>query len=251
MKHLISFMVIIAMMTSCISTKEYRNKMKMAKATQRQGEALLAQGNYTGALSKLLEAQKALKKDPELYNSLGLAYMGKDRDSLAIAAFETALELKPDYTEALNNKGVILLRTKEWDKAIETFNIVLEDILYPTPHYPLSNLGWAYLRKMDIPTAESYFLKALDSMPWFVTASHGLTQLYLMTSRPEKAMRYLKNCLKRKPNAAILYADMARALEMKGEIQKARTFWMRALDLSPPYSSLAKEAEAELSKTDS
>ncbi len=38
---------------------------------------------------------------------------------------------------------------------------VLKDLLYPTPQFPLSNLGWAYLGKQNYMLAESYFLR-----PW-------------------------------------------------------------------------------------
>jgi tetratricopeptide (TPR) repeat protein len=79
-------------------------------------------------------------EDPYLLNSLGLAYMGKNRDDLAIPVFKQVLDLKPDYTEALNNLGAAYLRQKKWDLAIPAFKKVLEDLLYPTPQFPLSNL---------------------------------------------------------------------------------------------------------------
>ncbi len=234
--------------TGC-AAKTSDTQINVARANQSQGEGFMAQGNYTAALAKLLEARKVLDKDPYLYNSLGLAYLGKGREELAIEAFDQALEFKPDFTEALNNKGAAYLKLKQWNRAIETFNKVLEDILYPTPHFPLSNIGWAYLGKMDFTMAEVYFRKSLDAMPWFITASHGLAQMYLVSNRPEKAVHHLKFSLKQTPNAVILHADMARALDMQGKPYVARKYWLKVAQLSPARSSLAKEAEERLSKT--
>ena len=228
--------------------KPDQTQINVARAEQSQGESFLAQGNHTAALSKLLEAKKVLKEDPFLLNSLGLAYMGKKRDDLALESFQAALTQKPDFTEAINNKGAVFMRMKRWDEAIAAFNQVLDDILYPTPHFPLSNLGFAYLEKGDFAMAEVYFRKALDMQPWYLTASHGLAQMYMKSNRPEQAIKYLKVCLQRTPDVAILHADMARALEQQGHFHPAKAHWMKVARLSPMRSALAREAEAKLMK---
>ena len=239
--------ITVFFLVGCTTPQSGKTPSNMAKAKQSQGEGFLEQGNYTAALTHLLEAKKTLAKDPYLLNSLGLAYMGKKREDLALKEFDKALALKPDYTEALNNKGAAYMRQKQWDLAIDAFSSVLEDILYPTPHFPLSNLGFAYMGKLDFSMAEVYFRKALDTLPWFVTASHGLAQVYLRTHRPDQAIAHLRQGLKKTPNAAILYADMAKALEMKGETEPAKRYWIKVAQLSPARSLLAKEAEARLS----
>lgn len=247
-KRLLIFSVICLMFTACVSSQKQANTRKIAEATRTQGEALLAQRNYTGALAKLLEAEKLTPADPYLHNSLGLAYMGKKRDDLAEAAFERALDLKPDFTEALNNLGAAYIRQEKWDLAIEKFEKVTEDLLYPTPHFPLSNMGWAYLGKKDYLRAETQFLNALDALPWFVTASHGLSRVYLETGQVDRAIAYLSNCLNRHPDAAILHADLAEAYESKGAVKQAARAWQQVFRFAVPNSSLSREAEERISR---
>lgn len=246
MKHLILLIICISLMTSCATGKK-EQQIKIALAQKKEGDIFQAQGEYTAALTRLLEAEKTLSKDPYLQNSLGLAYMGKKRYDLAVEAFTKALALNPDYVEATNNLGAAYLRLGKWDTAISNFNQVLDNLLYPTPHYPLSNLGWAYLGKKDYAQAEVYFLKSLDEKAWFITASHGLAQVYIQSGQLNRAMRYLHRCLRRSPDIPILHADLAEVYEIQGQKRQAINSWQLVLKLVPENSSLARKAERRLS----
>ncbi len=60
----------------------------------------------------------------------------------AIANFDTALELRPDYVEALNNKGNAWMGMGRNDEAIDCFNQVLEF----APDYFSAHYGLAFAR---------------------------------------------------------------------------------------------------------
>lgn len=235
---------------ACTPGMSGKEDSKLADAIKIQGEAFLMQGDYTAALSRLLEARKMHPEDPYLLNSLGLAYMGKNRDDLAIPVFKQALDLKPDYTEALNNLGAACLRQKKWDLAIPAFKKVLEDLLYTTPQFPLSNLGWAYLEKQNYIQAESWFSQALDASPGYVNASHGLAQVFLETHREDQAIDVLKTSLETHPEAAVLYAGLAQAYEAKGRLREARQSWQKVLEYANARSDLKKTARDRLSALD-
>jgi Tfp pilus assembly protein PilF len=160
------------------------------------------------------------------------------------------LKLKPDYTEALNNLGAAHLRRKEWDLAIPLFEKVLEDLLYPTPQFPLSNLGWAYLEKQKYLLAETYFSQALDISPEFVTAAHGQARVLLETRRETEAVKFLKARLTENPDAAILHADLARAYEAKGWKTAAENAWRNVLRYAKENSELKKTAAERLPDPD-
>lgn len=242
--------IVLLGLTICACTGASRNDARLAEAVKTQGDAFLLQGDYTAALSRLLEARKMRPDDPYLLNSLGLAYMGKNRDDLAIPVFKQALDLKPDYTEALNNLGAAYLRQKKWDLAIPAFKMVLEDLLYPTPQFPLSNLGWAYLEKQNYIQAESWFSQALDASPGYVTASHGLARVFLETRREDQAIDVLKTSLETHPEAAVLHAGLARAYEAKGRIREAKQSWHKVLEYAKARSDLKKTAADRLSALD-
>ena len=132
---------------------------KQEEAGRLVGEAYMSQNDYTAALNELLKAERTYTKDPHLHNDLGLVYMAKDQLLLAIEHFIKAVELKPDYAPARNNLGTAYLAMKNWDSAIICFKEVSRDLLYATPHYPLTNLGWAYYNKKEFALAEQFYGK--------------------------------------------------------------------------------------------
>ena len=238
--------VFTCILMACTSTSNPSKNAKIAQAIKKEGDVFQAQGDYTAALSKLLEAEKLAPKDPYIQNSLGLAYMGKKRYKIAVQAFNKALTVKPDYSEAINNLGAAYLRMEQWDTAISKFKIVLDDLIYPTPHFPLANIGWANIGKKNYPRAQSFFLQALEEQPEFITAIHGLAQVYLLTGQNNRAISYLHKSLRKIPNVPILHADLAQAYEAKGQRRQAKKAWQLVLRLAPEKSSLYRKAENKL-----
>ncbi len=234
------------MIVSCTSTVQTQKQNKIAQAIKKEGDVFQAQGNYTAALNKLLEAEEMMPDDPYIQNSLGLAYMGKERNDMAIQAFNKALALKPDYTEALNNLGAAYLRDEKWDIAIKTFNKVLEDITYPTPHYPLANIGWAQLAQNNYPAAQKYFLKAVREVPGFIPAIHGLAQIYMRTGQSDRAIAYLNKNIRKYPGTVIFHADLAQAYEACGRTPQAIKAWQVVTQLASENSNLYHKAEQRL-----
>ena len=248
MKHLALISLCSLVLFSCAAKNTKLQNIKIAEAIKKEGEVFQSQGNYTAALAKFLEAEKTIPNDPYLQNSLGLAYMGKKRYDLAETAFNKAIALKPDYSDAKNNLGANYLRQGHWDKAIDKFKLVLEDLIYPTPHFPLTNLGWAHMETLNYSQAQRYFLKALDEKPRFVAAVHGLAQVFLKTGQTDRAVDYLHRNLRKIPDAAILHADLAQAYEAQKKIPQAIKAWQLVLKLVPETSSLARQAESRLSE---
>ncbi|MCG8635717.1 MAG: tetratricopeptide repeat protein [Desulfobacterales bacterium] len=247
MKKILILIFCGCLVLSCASSTGNREKKeKLAQAIKKEGDVFQSQGNYTAALAKLLEAEKLTPADPHLQNSLGLAYMGKKRHDLAVKAFKKALSAKPDYMEARNNLGAAYLRQEKWDTAIDQFNLVLDSLIYPTPQFPLTNIGWAYLGKQNYADAQLYFNKALDEKPGFITAVHGLAQVLLRTGQADRAIAYLHNHLRRNPDAAILHADLAHGYEAKGQLKQAVKSWELVIKLLPENSPLARKAESKL-----
>lgn len=220
---------------------------KQEEAGRLVGEAYMSQNDFTAALNELLKAEKIYSNDPHLHNDLGLVYMAKDQLPLAIEHFKKAINLKPDYAPARNNLGTAYLAAKNWDAAIVCFKEVTVDLLYATPHYPLSNLGWAYYNKKEFASAELYYKEALKIDPNFPIALRGLGLTYIAAGNPRDAIGYLEKAVKYSPVFPELFSDLAGAYAMLKEYDKALLLYRKVVDISPG-SRLAADARNEITR---
>ena len=247
MKNLCRLILALFFLVSCASrSMEDEKKIQIGRDTYRIGVEYYNAGNDTAALKNLLEAENFIPDDPYLHNSLGLVYLAKKKYKLAQDQFKTALEIKPDYSDAKNNLGVAYLKQEQWDLAIQCFQEVSENLLYPTPEMPMANIGAVYLRQGRIEKAEVYFKKALEIKPDFLWAIHGLASIYIENGYYDLAIRFLHRSLKKDPGAAILHSDLAKVYEALKEYDKAKKAWTIVIKLVPETSSLGREARQHL-----
>lgn len=217
---------------------------KQEKASRNLGEAYMVKGDYTAALREFLKAEKIYAKDAYLQYDLGITYMAKERCELAIRHFKKALEIKTDYAPAKNALGVAYISRKEWDAAIRIFKELNEDLLYATPHYSLTNLGWAYYNKREYGLAEKYYRDALKIEPAFVIAQRGLAKTYVALGRDSDAVAILEKAVKNNPDLAQLYFDLGQVHTSSRDYNEALRSYAKAIELSPD-SLLAQKAEKE------
>jgi type IV pilus assembly protein PilF len=231
---------------SCISScATLENRKIRAKSIRTIGEEYINKRDYTLALRELLKAEEIYSKDPFLQYDLGLAYMGKGQYPIAIDYFKKAIALKPDYSTAKNDLGVTYMANNQLDEAIACFKEVKNDLLYFTPHFPISNMGWAYYYKKDYKTAEKYFIEALMHQADFAQAYRGLGLTYMAMGNISEAIVQLEKGIKKSPDFAILYYDLAKAYEASGNIQNALNAYRKVVQLMPEDSP---ESEASANK---
>ncbi len=243
---IICVLIIMAAMVAC-GPEVQQQARKKAKGAMNLGHAYLLQGDYTTALRELLDAEKKIPDNPYLQNDLGLIFMAKKRPDLAEEHFKKAVKLKPDYIPAKNNLGTAYLKQKKWDQAIKIFKSISGNLLYATPHYPLSNMGWAYIGKKEYKPAEKNFSLALKLKPNFIQAIHGLATVFIKTGRNYSAIKLLLAKIKNDPGAVILHKDLAKAYEMTQQFSKAKKSWMDIISIAPK-SPLAMEAKTHINK---
>ncbi len=237
---------VILILAACAGPSQYE-QTKQSQSFRDIGEAYMRQGNYTAALSELLKAEKLTPDDHLLQNDLGLCYFAKGRLDLAVEHLSKAVDLKPDYGPAINNLGVVYLKQENWQSAIKTFKTITENLLYATPHYPLSNLGEAYYNLGDLKKAEYYYKEALKKKPNFANALRGLGQTYLKMNRPQDAIYSLEKALENAPNSAVTHFELANAYQKTKDRERSTYSYEKVIELAP-NSNLARQAEYHLFK---
>lgn len=125
----------------------------------------IAEGDPTGALQNLARAEAEDDSLPELHHSKALAYHLRREPAKAIQCARRALELKPEYADANNTLGKLLLDDGKLTDAEAPLMIAAENPLYEEAFKPLTNLGILHYRQNQWEKSQSYFDRAILASP--------------------------------------------------------------------------------------
>ncbi|MGA8027007.1 MAG: tetratricopeptide repeat protein [Bryobacteraceae bacterium] len=133
-------------------------------ATNAYATALASLGDQAGAADEFQKARELSRRQialnraqGEVTRGLELWHFGKPQE--AAAAFRASIQAKPDYPDAHNNLGSLLLFLGDTDGAVEQFSITIKlRPAFALAHY---NLARALIKKEDLPQAESELRKTI------------------------------------------------------------------------------------------
>jgi tetratricopeptide (TPR) repeat protein len=151
----------------------------------RTGLTMLREGRADEAISVLMRARQSNPRDPNVSNALGLALLYKKDYTAALKAFGEALQLKPDFLDARNNRGVTYLEMGRLDDAEKDFEAVLDGPPSPDRANACFNLGLVYKKKRQWADAEREFSLAIADSPEMLRAyrERGLARVQLENFR--------------------------------------------------------------------
>ncbi len=235
----------ILILSACATDNSDVRKKEIA--WRELGKQYYLAGDSTTALKYLLDAERLYPNDHILQNYLGQVYLAKGKPDLAVNHFKNAINLKPDYAVARNNLGVAYLKEEKWDDAIAVFKEVTSDLLYATPHYPLTNIGYAYYSKGNFKESEKFYLDALALESNFPPALRGLGRTYVAMGKGSEAIAALSAATDLYPEFAEAYYDLGEAYLLMKNVPKAKAAYEKVVQLKPD-SPEAREAKRALVK---
>jgi tetratricopeptide (TPR) repeat protein len=184
------------------------------------GHALANQGRMDEAMAHY---QKALEIQPnyvEAHNNLGYAFACLDRFDEAMAQYQEAVEIQPDCVEARYNLGNALARLDRFDEAITQYRKALD--VRPDYAEAHNNLGYALANRGRMDEAMAQYQKALEIQPDYADAHYNLGDVSAARSLFDEAIRHYRKALDlatRHNNQPL--ADAARAKIEEYEAGKA------------------------------
>lgn len=141
----------------------------------------LNRGQTREALDHVLEAISLDDDNADAAHLAALIYLDFCRQSADACRLEEAerhardaLELKPDFREARNTLGVVLIHRKSYAEAIEVLRPLTQDILYRTPENAWGNIGWAYLEQGVLDEAVGALSRSVAAQPDFCVGHYRL-----------------------------------------------------------------------------
>jgi tetratricopeptide (TPR) repeat protein len=143
-------------------------------------------------------------------NNLGNALLKVGREEEAIAHFQKALELKPDFAEAHNNLGNFLFQNGNVDEAMARYQKALEI----RPDYAMAryNLGNALVKKGSMDGAIAQFQLALQINPDYAEAHNNLGYALVQKRSMDEAIAHFQKALQINPDYADARKNLSNAL---------------------------------------
>lgn len=192
----------------CVSEE----RMKKADGYYQEGVAVLTHDQQSAYVS----FQKALKENPrhrDAHYYVAYIYAFQEKFDQAEAEVREAIRTDPDYPEAYNFLGQVLIKQNRRHEAIDAFRKAVSYPLYSTPDVAHYQMGLALELEGDMQSARQAFEDALKVIP---------------------------------PNVpqALVYLELGRVHYKLGEDSKAREALARAVSLDKDKSG-AVSAEAK------
>jgi Tfp pilus assembly protein PilF/peroxiredoxin len=182
------------------------------------GRELLDQGLEAAAVVAFERAAQGNPSASTLYQ-LGTLLVRSQQPVKARAAFERALEIQPDLSEAANDLGTVLAQDGDIPGAIERFRAAIR----ATPDYPdaLNNLGYALLLSGEAQEARDLYEKALKLQPDFPEALNNLGLILAREGDMDRAEPYFRKALSHRPDYSEAANNLALVLVRRGQTDAA------------------------------
>ncbi len=191
---LASYVLIILLLNACGSNLQTKHIAANNAAINhlQLGIAYMRRGQNEMALEPL---QKALNINPnyaEAHNAIAVLYERLGKNDKAKQHYQTSLQIKPNYYDAHNNYGQFLCKNDEFAQANIHFLKAIENPMYKTPEIAYTNAGICAVRYKKLTDAETYIRKALQSNSKFPRALFQMASISFDQQRYKQARNYLQ-----------------------------------------------------------
>src|SRR5205085_9984972 len=161
----------------------------------------------------------------------------------ALALYDQALKLRPEYPEAEYQKGVVLTVLKRWPEAEKSLRRAAE--LRSEWALPQTALGLLFIGQQRDKDAEPFLRRALELDAEDETTLVALALLRLRAGDKDEALALYRRATEDESAAADTWAARGSLERASGDEKSAAASLKRALQLDPK-NVLAREERAEL-----
>jgi tetratricopeptide (TPR) repeat protein len=191
--------------------------------------------DYYGAIHLLEDVLASGRAFADAHHLLGLSYCLAGQPEQALTQFDEALELNPNYVEALIHRAIVLNelgREAEADAGLRRAGQLAGEAQhgFPTPVAArLANqraaLGDAYAEAGDVPEAIEQYQAALGLGPTFHDLRYKLGRLLLEAGRALEAREQFEIIVRDRPHFLDAAAMLGLACYLAGDGLSARAVW--------------------------
>jgi tetratricopeptide (TPR) repeat protein len=166
-----------------------------------------------------------------------VAHQRQQRMQTALASFEQALSLKPDFIQALSRIVAIQVSEGKLDEALERTQTHLKVL----PKHPVLHdlMGKIHLVRKDSKQAETAFQQAIAADAESLTSHLNLSQLYISQQAYDQATTQLQAAIEVDPYQASPHMMLGMVHDQRGDHEQARAAYEKALEINPNVAAAA------------
>jgi tetratricopeptide (TPR) repeat protein len=163
--------------------------------------ALYIERNPERRMRILWQLANNYPKEKRVYMMLGRYYESKELFHKAIGELHKALELDPNYGEALNYIAYRYMDIGEYAKAIDYFKRYAN--ASPGDANPFDSMGDLYFRMGDLDAALFKYKEAIFVKPDFYASSGKIAFIYALREDYAKTMQWVDHLITAAPSAGV------------------------------------------------
>ena len=237
-----------------IDKKDIDEKLdRIQKAVEQNPKASLIEKSIADAytLQRVERIEEAIQKWRSIANvaegndnrlaarglvSVGYLYLIKGIPEQALSALNKAIDLRPDYVEAYNNRGAAKNLLGKHQEAIADYDKVIQ--LKSDYAEAYSNRGTAknFLGRYQHAIAD--YDKALQLKPDYAEAYDGRGSAKNLLGRNQEAVADYNEAIRLKPDYAGSYLHRGNAHRTLDKYEEALTDYNKVIDLQPNYAEV-------------
>jgi tetratricopeptide (TPR) repeat protein len=230
-----------AMLVGCNQNKKTNDQAAMQKYKVLSGSTVDASSaNRGGGGKDAFDVAKEPALNPNTRFAAGQLAETQGRFDCAMVQYEQALRLDPKHIPSLYRAGIVLTKTRQYDKAVMIWKRYIDSTNNVASGY--SNLGFCYEMAGDVEAAEQSYKSGLAIDP---TSQPCRVNYGLMLARNNRTVEAEVQLSAVLAPAEVAY-NLAAVYEQQGAIGQAKEELKKALEINPNMT----EAQSKLATLD-
>ncbi|MGB6294776.1 MAG: tetratricopeptide repeat protein, partial [Rivularia sp. (in: cyanobacteria)] len=186
----------------------------------------------------LADFNKAIQMNPEFtmaYYNRGTFYDDQKKQDLALADFNKAIQINPQYADAYLNRGYVYHNHKKQDLALADYNKAIKI----NPEYALAylNRGAIYFDQKKLDLALADYNKAIKIDSEFAMAYYNRGNFYKNQKKLDLALADYNKAIEINPNDTDTYLNRGNLYSNQKKQDLALRDYNKAIEINPEFAN--------------